>query len=225
MDYEYLALGDRALLLQFGVRVDAGVSAQVHAAARALARVHLPGVTAIVPSYAALAIELDLSVLERQGGEIALRARIDECLSGNRIAVERLDSAPIVDIPTRYGGDDGPDLRGVSERLDCSESDVIRMHTAPLYRVAQVGFQPGFPYLLGLDVRLHLPRLDTPRPRVAAGSVAIGGAQTGIYPQASPGGWHLLGRTDLRLFNPQSTPPALLAPGARVRFVAIDSCA
>ena len=95
-------------------------------------------------------------------------------------------------------------------------------HGAPLYRVAMLGFAPGFPYLLGLDPGLALPRRDQPRQRVEAGSVAIGGSQTGIYPQASPGGWQLIGRTPLRLFDPQRQPPCPLAPGDGVRFVAIS---
>lgn len=99
--------------------------------------------------------------------------------------------------------------------------DVVRLHVANEYTVAMLGFAPGFPYLLGLDPRLATPRLSTPRTHVAAGSVAIGGAQTGLYPRASPGGWNLIGRTDLVLFDPLRDPPALLAPGDRVRFVVV----
>ena len=99
---------------------------------------------------------------------------------------------------------------------------MIARHSAPTYTVATIGFAPGFPYLSGLDPALALPRLATPRLRVPAGSVAIGGAQTGVYPRESPGGWRLIGRTPLRLFDPLRMPPSTLAPGDRVRFVAID---
>ena len=101
-----------------------------------------------------------------------------------------------------------------------TKTTVIVRHCAVEYRVAMLGFSPGFPYLLGLDPRLAMPRLDTPRTRVAAGSIGIGGAQTGIYPQAGPGGWRIIGRTALALFDPLHDPPTLLAPGDRVRFIA-----
>lgn len=121
-------------------------------------------------------------------------------------------------IPVCYGGDGGPDLDVVAEHARLSRDDVIARHTAAEYTVAMLGFAPGFPYLLGLDPALHIPRRATPRTRVPAGSVAIGGAQTGIYPRELPGGWNLIGRTPRVLFDPRREPPALLAPGNRVRF-------
>lgn len=128
---------------------------------------------------------------------------------------------PLVDIPVRYGGTHGPDLSEVAERLQLTENEVIDLHTAAEYTVLMIGFLPGFPYLGPLPEALHLPRRDTPRLRVPPGSVAIAGGQTGIYPQASPGGWHLIGHTDFRLFDPSERPPARLQPGQRVRFVAV----
>jgi KipI family sensor histidine kinase inhibitor len=125
-----------------------------------------------------------------------------------------------VEIPVRYGSEHGPDLAALAAHAGLGEDDVIARHCAGEYRVAMLGFSPGFPYLLGLDPLLAMPRLDTPRTRVAAGSVGIGGAQTGIYPQAGPGGWRIIGRTALALFDPLHDPPTLLAPGDRVRFIA-----
>lgn len=119
----------------------------------------------------------------------------------------------------RFGGDDGPDLAVVAEAAGLSEADAITRFCAPVYQVAMLGFAPGFPYLLGLDPVLAMPRLETPRTRVPAGSVAIGGAQAGIYPREGPGGWRLLGRTPVGLFDHEREPPALLAPGGTVRFV------
>jgi 5-oxoprolinase (ATP-hydrolysing) subunit B len=121
-----------------------------------------------------------------------------------------------VEIPVRY---DGPDLEGVAAHCGLSVDEVVRRHAAPEYVVYFIGFQPGFAYLGGLDPRLHTPRRAEPRLVVPAGSVGIGGAQTGIYPLASPGGWQLIGRTVLPLFDPQAEPPTLLAPGDRVRFM------
>jgi KipI family sensor histidine kinase inhibitor len=125
----------------------------------------------------------------------------------------------LVEIEVRY---DGEDLTEVAERLGLEVAEVVARHAAPIYTVACLGFSRGFPYLDGLDPVLRLPRRDTPRARVPAGSVAIAAEQAGIYPQTSPGGWHLLGRTDVPLFEPDRDPPALLAPGDRVRFVPLD---
>jgi KipI family sensor histidine kinase inhibitor len=126
----------------------------------------------------------------------------------------------LVEIGVRY---DGEDLAEVAERLGLEVAEVVARHAAPTYTVACLGFSRGFPYLDGLDPVLRLPRRDTPRARVPAGSVAIAAEQAGIYPQSSPGGWHLLGRTDVPLFDPDSEPPALLAPGDHVRFVPLSA--
>ncbi|HJP98503.1 MAG TPA: 5-oxoprolinase subunit PxpB [Rhodanobacteraceae bacterium] len=126
-----------------------------------------------------------------------------------------------IEIPVCYGDEYGPDLDAVAEQVRLARGEVIERHTAAEYTVAMLGFAPGFPYLLGLDPTLHMPRRANPRTGVPAGSVAIGGAQTGIYPRKLPGGWQLIGRTPLVLFDPERQPPCLLAPGNRVRFVAI----
>ncbi|HZW52205.1 MAG TPA: 5-oxoprolinase subunit PxpB, partial [Rudaea sp.] len=125
-----------------------------------------------------------------------------------------------IEIAVTYGGQCGPDLADVAAHTGLSEEEVVARHGAAEYRVAMLGFTPGFAYLLGLDPALHMPRRATPRTRVPAGSVAIGGAQTGVYPRETPGGWHLIGRTTASLFDPARDPPALLKPGMRVKFVA-----
>lgn len=124
-------------------------------------------------------------------------------------------TSEVIEIPVRY---DGEDLDEVAARTGLQRDEVVRLHHEAIYDVAFCGFAPGFAYLTGLPEALHLPRRDTPRPRVPAGSVAIATGYSGVYPQASPGGWWLLGRTDLRMFDPARTPPALLEPGGRVRF-------
>lgn len=124
-----------------------------------------------------------------------------------------------VAIPVIYGGEAGPDLEEVAHHCQMTPQQLVEAHAAGEYVVYFIGFQPGFPYLGGLDSRLHAPRRAEPRVLVPAGSVGIGGSQTGIYPLASPGGWQLLGRTPQALFNPQHQPPTLLRPGDRVRFV------
>lgn len=131
--------------------------------------------------------------------------------------VKRQQAGRLVEIPVHY---DGPDLADVAAHCGLTPDEVVRRHTAADYVVYFIGFQPGFAYLGGLDEALHTPRRAEPRTSVPAGSVGIGGAQTGIYPLATPGGWQLIGRAALPLFDPQAEPPTLLAPGDRVRFVA-----
>lgn len=125
------------------------------------------------------------------------------------------DAARVVEVPVAY---DGPDLAAVARLTAFSPEEVAARHAAAGYVVGFVGFAPGFAYLLGGDARLHVPRLEVPRERVPAGSVAVAGPYSAVYPRESPGGWRLLGRTELRLFDPRRDPPALLAPGDRVRF-------
>lgn len=124
-----------------------------------------------------------------------------------------------IEIAVDYGGVDGPDLQAVAQACGLSEDTVVALHASGSYVVAFIGFLPGFAYLDGLDGRLHLPRRAQPRTRVPAGSVAIAGAQSGVYPFDSPGGWHVIGRTAQRMFDPGREPAALVQPGDRVRFV------
>lgn len=125
----------------------------------------------------------------------------------------------LVEIPVVYGKAAGPDLQVVADHAAMTPKQVVELHSSTDYMVYFIGFQPGFPYLGGLDSRLHTPRRAEPRVSVPAGSVGIGGSQTGVYPLASPGGWQLLGQTPVALFNPRQQPPTLLRPGDSVRFV------
>jgi KipI family sensor histidine kinase inhibitor len=129
------------------------------------------------------------------------------------------DHRPPIDLPTRYGGPDGPDLDEVASIHGLRAVDVVELHASVAYRVFFLGFAPGFAYLGPLPGELATPRLATPRPRVPAGSVGIAGTQTAVYPVDSPGGWRLIGRTDARVWDPSADPPAMLLPGRRVRFV------
>ncbi len=124
-------------------------------------------------------------------------------------------------IPVHYGGEFGPDLNAFAKAKSISPREVIDLHTSVEYYVYMIGFTAGFPYLGGLPIELHHPRRDHPRVRVPAGSVGIGGAQTGVYPHEAPGGWHLIGRTDMTLFDIDRSPPAVLKPGDRVRFTEV----
>lgn len=180
----------------------------VHRLAAAVRSAGLPGVVEVVPGYRTLLVTTS-SAAEVAGVREALPALELPELTQVR--------GRLVQVPVRY---DGVDLPEVARLTGLSPAEVVRRHTAPEYLVAFLGFAPGFPYLLGLDPALAVPRRDTPRTSVPAGSVGLAGGQTGIYPQATPGGWQLLGRTDLVLFDAQRDPPALLAAGDRLRFVA-----
>jgi KipI family sensor histidine kinase inhibitor len=127
----------------------------------------------------------------------------------------------VFELPVAYWGEHGPDLATVAQHNGISEDEVIRIHSSTAYRVYMLGFSPGFPYLGGMDSRIACPRLKTPRTRVPAGSVGIAESQTGVYPNASPGGWQLIGRTPVRLFDPAQAPPSVLQPGHFVRFAAV----
>ena len=203
-------VGERALLRAFPDPVPTA-NAKALALASRVSEEAFAGVEDLVPGARTLLVVL------AHGAEPA-----DELI---RLLERGVDVPPTTtrsehEIPVAYGGVDGPDLADVAAHAGISESEVVRLHQAASYTVAFIGFSPGFPYLLGMPDALATPRLATPRSRIAAGSVGIGGAYTGIYPQATAGGWRLIGRTDASLFDPSGDPPALLAPGAAVRFVA-----
>jgi KipI family sensor histidine kinase inhibitor len=209
-------LGEAALLAVLGDEVDPIVNARVHRAAASLREVRArhDGLGEPVPGYASLLAPFDPLRVEESVVRAALRTAVEEA------GAPDADEPPaLVEVPVHYGGADGPDLADVAARTGLGEGDVVRLHASTEYRVFCVGFVPGFAYLGVLPATLQLARRATPRLRVPAGSVAIAGRQTGIYPAATPGGWHLIGRTDLLAWDPQRDPPALLAPGDRVRFV------
>ena len=217
---QFEPLAEGALLLRLGEHVDVMINARVHAAVAILQR-QLPSLECI-PAYASVLLRFDPLAWRDANAtdphralERAVRAALDAGEISQQVSGEQ-------EIPVCYGGIHGPDLTVVARHLDLSITEVITRHTAVNYHVAMIGFAPGFPYLLGLDPSLVMPRRDNPRQRVPAGSVAIGGAQTGIYPIELPGGWQLIGRTPLRLFDVTATSPSLLAAGDRVRFRPID---
>ncbi|MGN6518364.1 MAG: 5-oxoprolinase subunit PxpB [Dokdonella sp.] len=211
-------LGDTALLLRFGDRIDAASNARVHAAAATLRAAALPGVVDVVPAYASLALHYSPGVWRE--GTLAPWRRFADAVRDALAVTSIVPAQPSreVDIPVCYGGEHGPDLDALAAALGLTADEVIARHSGGDYRVAMLGFAPGFPYLLGLDASLHAARRARPRTRVPRGSVAIGGAQTGIYPSELPGGWQLIGRTPLVLFDPQREPACVLAPGDVVRL-------
>jgi len=210
-------LGEDAVLLRFGDDIAPDVNARVHATSRQIGQRRPSWLLDIVPAYSSLMLVLDLNAFPGRDAQADAIA----WLQRQTFVPEGTDAAREIEIAVHYGGSDGPDLADVARNAGLDIADLIARHTAVRYTVAMLGFAPGFPYLIGLDPVLAMPRMDTPRTRVEAGSVGIGGAQTGIYPQAGPGGWRIIGRTREALFDAMRDPPALLAPGDRVRFVAV----
>jgi len=203
---------DRALMVTLGREMSVEVHERVRRLFLALHNSPPAGVINLHPAYASLLVDFDpLST-----GFAAVAREIRALLEEPR-ATPALESRQI-EIPVCYGGEFGPDLEDVAAHCGMGPDLVVSRHAATEYLVYFVGFSPGFPYLGGLDPALAVPRLATPRRQVPAGSIAIGGAQTGVYPMASPGGWRIIGRTPLRLFDPDRPPYALLAMGDRVRF-------
>ncbi len=165
-----------------------------------------------VPSYTAVTVFYDPCIIRyaalcRLLADIKPDGDVNAAPRGRRLVV-----------PVLYGGEAGPDLPAVAALLRMEPPEVIRRHATPVYRVVMIGFAPGFPYLAGLDPALAAPRLERPRGHVPAGSVGLGGEQTGVYTLATPGGWRIIGRTPVRLFEARRRPAALLAPGDEVRF-------
>ncbi|WP_447977114.1 5-oxoprolinase subunit PxpB [Candidatus Nitrospira bockiana] len=204
--------GDCAFRIAFGEGLDPAVNEQAVAYARQLRRLRWHGVGDVVPAFNCVTVYYDplavsASSLSKRLLHVAQAIDVRSC-PGSRL----------VTIPVAYGEEFGPDLEAVARHAGCSPDQVVALHASAHYRVYMLGFSPGFPYLASVPEAIAIPRLSTPRTCVPAGSVGIAGIQTGIYPQASPGGWRLIGRTPMRLFDVSRSSPCLLRPGDRVRF-------
>lgn len=206
---------ENALRIIFGDRIDLKVHEKVRRAFFVLRSLSRPEIRDIIPSYCSCVV-----VYDRESADFAsLKAFLEEQLEN----LQLVEPPPprVHEIPTRYGGQDGPDLPFVAAHARLSELEVVAIHGATLYTVFTIGFAPGFPYLGILDERIEAPRLETPRTRVPAGSVGIAQRQTGIYPFASPAGWQIIGRTDVKLFDPHSEPHSLMQIGDKVCFAPV----
>jgi KipI family sensor histidine kinase inhibitor len=211
-----LPAGDSAVLVELGAEINPSLNQRVHDLATAIARSAFRGLIAVVPGYASLLVHYD-----------PLHVRADEVLVllGERLAGSARPErrrGRLREVPTCYGGVHGPDLENVAALHGLAVDEVVRLHSEPTYLVYFLGFAPGFAYMGEVPRTLATPRLETPRTSVPAGSVGIAGTQTGVYAVSTPGGWRLLGRTPLRLFDPRRDPPTFFLPGDRVRFVPID---
>lgn len=208
-----VTLGDSCISVEFPAAIDPVVNARCIALAASLENLMLRGVRDVVPTYNAVTVHFDPTMTDGEalGADLG---RLADSPPNSPAAESRT-----IEIPVSYGGASGPDLGAVAEFAGCSEADVVLLHTQPRYRVYMLGFLPGYAYMGSVDRRIAMPRLDTPRMRVAAGSVAIAGEQTGIYPCDSPGGWRIIGRTSTKLFDATRAEPVLLKAGDHVKFV------
>lgn len=213
---KFLPAGDQSLVMEFGNTISPEINGRIRNMVKAIDNSSVEGITELIPTYRSLQIfynplKIDyaslLSILENLENSLG-----DEADSSYRI----------FEIPTIYGGEYGPDIDFVAEDNNLSVKKVIEIHSSRDYLIYMLGFTPGFSYLGGMDERIATPRLENPRTRIPAGSTGIAGSQTGIYPIDSPGGWQLIGRTPIKLYNPEDDPPVLLKAGDYVRFKPVD---
>lgn len=212
----YRAMGDHSLLVELGDHIGLEVNTRVRELAAELELNRLEGLVDVVPAYASVLLifdplRIDLPTLQKE---------IAHTLTA--LDPSRLPEPKTVEIPVVYGNEYGPDLEWVARYHRLTPGEVVRHHTAHVYHVYMIGFIPGFPYMGELPKTLVTPRRETPRIQVPKGSVGLAQAQTGIYPNPSPGGWQIIGRTPVKLFDALKSPPALLEMGDRVRFYAIE---
>jgi inhibitor of KinA len=213
-------VGDRCLLVRLGHSVDLATNARVHALVQRLQAQPIAGVRDIVPAFTTVALHYRPECFGDQPFaqlSAQVRARLGQPLDTRQVGPRT------VAVPICYGGDYGPDLAHVAQRCGLGTERVIALHLGSAHRVYMLGFAPGFPFIGGLDPALAMPRRDSPRTRIPPGSVAIAREQTCIYPLDTPGGWNIIGRTPLRLFEALAEPPCLLAPGDAIRFERIDA--
>ncbi len=210
--------GDSTLVVKLGEAIDTETNEVVHNLIDKLEKeiINQNYIEDIYPTFNNIVINYDNLLIDFETLKIDLSKKISNHLIKYQ---NNLYEEKIIEIPVKYGQEDGPDLKNMSEKLKISEEKIIEIHTQSLYRIFMIGFMPGFPYLGGLDKRISFPRLSTPRKIVPEGSVGIAGLQTGIYPFDSPGGWNIIGRTDKKLFNADNNPPALLSSGLNLKFI------
>ncbi len=216
MDIKVMPAGDSALVVEFGNEINEAVNEKVHALAKKIRQENIPGITEMIPTFRSLLVSYDMLQISYSKLSVMLSVLSRE-LEMNQAAHHR-----IVKIPCCYGARFGADLTDMERLTGLSREEIIELHSSVDYKIYMLGFLPGFVYLGGLDKRLEVPRLDTPRVRIGKGAVGIGGNQTGIYPMDSPGGWRLIGGTPVDLYDPEREDPVLLRAGEYIRFVPIS---
>jgi KipI family sensor histidine kinase inhibitor len=216
-DLRLLPAGEAALVVELGDTIDPAVNERIHRLDAAIAAAAIPGIVETIPTYRSILVSFDPALSSVDALGTAIRALAGKAGAAQAAAGRRWF------VPAAFGGAYGEDLDDVARRVELSPAEVVALHEATDYRVYMLGFSPGFAYLGTLPEKLRLPRRENPRLKTPAGTVMQGGTQAAISPTAMPSGWHLLGRTPVRLFDLARDPPFLLAPGDHVRFVAIPA--
>lgn len=211
-----LTAGDSSLLVEFGKEISPEINRRIANTVQLMREQQIEGVVDVIPAFCSLLINYDPRVISYEKMKKRIQALVRVDIKGGK-ASKRLFEIPVV-----YGGDYGPDLAFIAQNAGLSQEEVIKIHSSSDYLIYMLGFLPGFCYLGGLDERIHTPRLSTPRIKIPAGSVGIGGSQTGIYPLDSPGGWQLMGMTPVKTYDPDREVPILVEAGDYIRFVPID---
>ncbi|WP_010099538.1 5-oxoprolinase subunit PxpB [Ornithinibacillus scapharcae] len=215
---EILPNGDRGLLIRFWEDVTPKLNEKIRAVCLRIENASISGVLELVPAFNSITIYYEPTIIAYE----EMRKELQLILQGNMVDFDHI-TRRVVHVPVLYGGEMGPDLISLSREAGLTTNEVIQFHTTPSYFIYMMGFLPGFPYMGGLDAKLISPRLESPRLKVAAGSVGIAHEQTGIYPIESPGGWKIIGRTPLQIFNPNLEEQAFLFQmGDHVKFYEID---
>ena len=207
-----LLTGDTSLSVEFGNAINEAINHDIRAYKIALEKADIPGIVETVPTYRSLMVHYDPAVI-RYG---ALRERLEQLLG--EMGEIKIPPSPVLEIPVLYGGEMGPDLPFVAENAGMSEEEVITIHSGTEYLIYMLGFTPGFTYLGGMSEKIAAPRLKQPRVKIPAGSVGIAGTQTGVYPIDSPGGWQLIGRTPVKMYDPDREVPILPEAGQYIKF-------
>lgn len=216
METKYLISGDKSVVVQFGDVIDETINRKVMALMKAIEGSSLKiYIDEMIPTYRSLMINYD-----------PIKIDFDELLKNIKDLESNIKDVDIIEkniieIPVLYGGEYGPDILNVAKHNNISEEEVIKIHSSKEYLIYMLGFTPGFPYLGGMDKKIETPRLQTPRTKIPAGSVGIAATQTGIYPIDSPGGWQLIGRTPLKLYDENKENPILLKAGNYIKFIPI----
>ncbi|MEM5780938.1 MAG: 5-oxoprolinase subunit PxpB [Lawsonibacter sp.] len=215
-EVRFLLTGDTSLTVEFGNEISTSINAQIRAFNIALANSNVPGIVETVPTYRSLTVHYDPSVI--------LYAPLVKKLKGLLGQLDQIQIPPseVLEIPVLYGGEPGPDLDFVAQHNGKTPEEVVQIHTSTEYLIYMLGFTPGFTYLGGMSDAIAAPRLKTPRVKIPAGSVGIAGSQTGVYPIDSPGGWQLIGRTPVHMYDPARETPILPQAGQYIKFRAID---
>lgn len=214
-DTRILTVGDSALLIEFGKEISPEINQRISALVQLMKEQHIEGLVDIIPAFCSLLINYDPRVISYE----EIKERIEHLLKVD-FKTEN-GRKKVFEIPVCYGGEYGPDLANIAAHAGLSEEEVIQIHSSQDYLIYMLGFLPGFTYLGGLDERIHTPRLANPRIKISAGSVGIGGSQTGIYPVDSPGGWQLMGMTPVKTYDPERETPILVEAGDYIRFVPV----